>query len=53
MIGAFLFNLRERGGLKYSEIIKMDLSSNLKIDFLGNIYKRAKAKIIKRDKVKK
>lgn len=42
--GEFLYNLRERGGLKYREIIKMDLFSDMKIDSLGCLYKRTKEK---------
>ena len=46
--GEFLFNLRERGGLKYSEIIKMDLFSDLKIDSLGSLYSRTRDKLNKK-----
>ena len=46
--GEFLFNLRERGGLKYREIIKINLFSDMKIDSLGSLYKRTKDRLGKK-----
>ena len=46
--GKFLYNLRERGGLKYSEIIKMDLFSDMKINSLGSLYKGTKERLKKK-----
>ncbi len=43
--GELLFNLRERGGLKYTEIIKMDLFSDLKLHSIGQLYKRTKLRL--------
>lgn len=42
--GELLMHLRDKGGLKYSEIIIMDLFSDLKLHSLGKLYKRARAK---------
>jgi REP element-mobilizing transposase RayT len=39
-----LVNLRDRAGLKYSEIIKFELFSDVKINSLGVVYQRAKNK---------
>ena len=44
--GELLFNLRDKGGLKYTEIKKMDLFSDLKLHSLGNIYKNAKLRLM-------
>jgi REP element-mobilizing transposase RayT len=43
--GEILVNLRDRGGLKYSEIIKLDLFSDMKHHSLGQLYKRAKIRM--------
>jgi len=45
--GEFLYYLRESGGFKYSEIIKMDFFSDMKIDSLGSLYKRTKERLSK------
>jgi len=44
--GELLFNLRDKGGLKYTEIKKMDLFSDLKLHSLGQLYKNAKLKLM-------
>jgi REP element-mobilizing transposase RayT len=44
--GELLFNLRDKGGLQYTEIIKMDLFSDLKLHSLGQLYKNAKLKLM-------
>ncbi|MEN8222026.1 MAG: transposase [Acidobacteriota bacterium] len=43
--GELLFNLKEKAGLKYAEIIKMDLFSDLKLHSLGKLYKSAKQRL--------
>ncbi len=43
-----LFNLRDRGGLKYSEIIKLDLFRDMKHHSLGQLYKRTKLRLKKK-----
>ncbi len=43
--GEFLYSLRENGGLKYGEIVKMDIFSDLKINSLGALYKRTKERL--------
>ncbi len=48
-----LFYLRENGGLKYREIIKIDLFSDLKINSLGNLYQKAKNDLDEKKKSKK
>jgi len=45
-----LFYLKEKGGLKYREIIKMDLFSDLKLSSLGQLYKREKERFRKEQK---
>lgn len=42
--GELLLHLRDRGGLKYTEIVKMDLFSDLKLHSLGKLYSRARMK---------
>jgi len=44
--GEILFNLRDKSGLKYTEIKKIDLFSDLKLHSLGQLYKNAKLKIM-------
>ena len=46
--GELLFNLRDRGGLKYNEIIKMDLFGDMKLHSLGQLYKRAQLRLSKK-----
>lgn len=43
--GELLLNLRDKGGLKYSDIIKMDLFGDLKMHSLGQLYKRTKKRL--------
>ena len=43
--GELLFNLRDRGGLKYNEIKTMDLFSDMKLHSLGQLYKRTKLRL--------
>ena len=45
-----LFYLKEKGGLRYREIIKMDLFSDLKLSSLGQVYKREKERFRKGQK---
>ena len=44
--GELLFNLKDKGGLKYTEIIKMDLFSDLKLNSLGKLYKSTKLRLM-------
>ena len=37
-----LVNLKDRAGLKYGEIIKLELFSDVKLNSLGIMYQRAK-----------
>ena len=46
--GELLLHLRDKGGLKYNEIIKMDLFSDLKLHSLGKLYNRARMKYNKK-----
>ena len=43
--GELLINLRDRAGLKYSEIKKILIFSDIKLSSLGRLYKDAKARI--------
>ena len=45
--GGFLFNLRNKGGLKYAEIVTIDLFSDIKLHSLGQLYKRTKLRLKK------
>ncbi len=46
--GELLFNLRDRGGLTYKEIIKIDLFGDMKLHSLGQLYKRTKLRLSKK-----
>ncbi len=43
--GELLVYLKDRGGLKYSEIIKLELFGDVKFNSLGIMYKRAKMRM--------
>lgn len=45
--GELLFNLRDKSGLKYTEIAKIDLFSDIKLHSLGQLYKRTKLRLMK------